>query len=60
MRNTGHLPDTFPCYPKVKGGEVFVAVIQYRWGKVEEVMASFSRSDAVSVIFVVVIKSVIQ
>ena len=58
MRNTGHLP--VPCYPKFKGGEVFVAVIQYRWGKVEGVMASFSRSDAVSVIFVVVIKSVIQ
>ena len=51
LSNTAHLPETLPYWLTFKGGELFVDLIQLVWVIVESFMASFTRSDAVSIIF---------
>ena len=51
MCNTSHLLETLPYWMTFKEGELFVDLIQLVWVIVESFMASFTRSDAVSIIF---------
>ena len=61
MRNTSNLPETPPLMAASQWGEVYVALIQYGWITVEEVMVAFSCSGAVTVIIIIIIiKSAIR